>query len=84
MNARLVGEMVTAPPRTIMNRLPSAEDLTSAEFASLLLVAPGFMSRTLPKPHQVRLMELGLIQVTMGGLVATPAGRMVARIQIGR
>ena len=68
-----------------MNRLPSAEDISSAEFASLLLVVPGFMSgRTIPKAHQARLVELGLIQSVMGGLMATPAGRMVARIQIGR
>jgi hypothetical protein len=67
-----------------MNRLPSAEDLTSAEFSSLLLIAPGFMSRTISKLHQTRLIELGLIRVAMGGLVATPAGRMVARAQIGR
>ena len=66
-----------------MNRLPNAEDLTAAEFASLLLVAPGFMSRTIPRAHQARLMELGLIRSAMGGLMPTPAGRMVARIKIG-
>ncbi len=68
-----------------MNRLPGADELTSAEFMSLLLVAPGFMSKSaIPKAHQARLTELGLIQPAMGGLMATPAGRMVARIQIGR
>ena len=67
-----------------MNRLPTAEDLTSAEFKSLLLVAPGMMSRTIPKAHEARLVELGLIHSAMGGLMATPAGRMVARIQVGR
>lgn len=67
-----------------MNRLPTVEDLTSAEFTSLLLVAPGFMSRTIPKAHQARLIELGLIRSAMGGLMATPAGRMAARIQVGR
>ena len=67
-----------------MNRLPTAEDLTSAEFTSLLLVAPGFMSRTIPRAHQARLIELGLIRSAMGGLMATPAGRLVARIQVGR
>jgi len=68
-----------------MNRLPGADELTSAEFMSLLLVAPGFMSKSaIPKSHQARLTELGLIQKSMGGLMATPAGRMVARIQIGR
>jgi hypothetical protein len=68
-----------------MNRLPGADELTSAEFSSLLLVAPGFISRSaIPKAHQARLTELGLIQTALGGLMATPAGRMVARIQIGR
>jgi len=67
-----------------LNRLPSAEDLTSAEFASLVLVAPGFSSKTIPKAHQARLIELGLIQSAMGGLMATPAGRMVARVRVGR
>ena len=52
--------------------------------AKNLLVAPGFMSRTIPKAHEARLIELGLIRAAMGGLMATPAGRMVARIQIGR
>ena len=62
-----------------MNRLPNAADLTSAEYASLVLVTRGFMSRTIPKAHQARLIELGLIQSLMGGLIATPAGRMAAR-----
>jgi len=62
-----------------MDRMPSAEDLTSPEYASLCLVARGFMSRTIPKAHQARLIQLGLIQSLMGGLMATPAGRMVAR-----
>jgi hypothetical protein len=63
----------------MMNRLPNAADLTSPEYSSLLLVARGFMSKTIPKLHQARLIELGLIQCLMGGLIATPAGRMVAR-----
>jgi hypothetical protein len=64
-----------------MDHLPSAEDLTSAEFTSLCLVARGFMSRTVPKAHQARLIELGLIRSLMGGLMVTPVGRMVARIR---
>jgi hypothetical protein len=68
-----------------MNRLPSAEELTSAEFMSLLLVARSFTSRgVIPRAHQARLTELGLIQAAMGGLMATPAGRMVSRIKVGR
>ena len=67
-----------------MNRLPSAEDLTSAEFVSLMLVAPGFMTRTIPRAHETRLIELGLIRLGMGGLMATPSGRIVARQRVGR
>jgi hypothetical protein len=62
-----------------MTRLANAADLTSPEYSSLLLVARGFMSQTIPKVHQARLIELGLIQCRMGGLMATPAGRIVAR-----
>jgi len=68
-----------------MNRFPGANELSSAEFSSLLLVAPGFISSgAISKAHQVRLVQLGLIQRALGGLLPTPAGRMVARIQIGR
>jgi hypothetical protein len=63
-----------------MDRLPNAGDLTSPEFMSLCLVARGFMSKTIPKAHQARLIELGLIRDILGGLMATPAGHMVARI----
>ena len=63
-----------------MNRLPNATDLTTPELVSLRLVARGFMSRTIPKAHQLKLVELGLIQSLMGGLMATPIGRMVAHV----
>ena len=62
-----------------MNRIPSRSDLTAAEYLSLRLVATGFMSRTIPSAHRLRLVELGLIQDRMGGLMPTPAGTMVAR-----
>jgi hypothetical protein len=62
-----------------MNRIPSRSDLTAAEYVSLCLVAKGFMSRTIPSAHRLRLVELGLIQDRMGGLMPTPAGTMVAR-----
>jgi hypothetical protein len=67
-----------------MNRLPGADELTSAEIMSLVLVSRGFMSKgTIPAIHQARLVQLGLIHLALGGLMATPAGRMVARIQVG-
>jgi hypothetical protein len=65
--------------RMTMDRLPNVADLTAPELASLRLVTPGFMSRTIPKAHQQKLIQLGLIQSLMGGLMATPAGRMVGR-----
>ena len=61
------------------NRLPGRNDLTPSEFASLCLVARGFMGRTISSSERKRLVQLGLIQDIMGGLMATPAGRMVSR-----
>jgi hypothetical protein len=63
----------------MMNRMPNAADLTSEEFVSLTRVCRGFICATIPKAHQARLVELGLIQAMMGGLIITPMGRMVAR-----
>jgi hypothetical protein len=63
-----------------MNHMPNAADLTPAELSSLRLVARGFMSRTIPRAHQTRLIELELIRSLMGGLMATPMGRMVGRV----
>ncbi len=63
-----------------MDRMPNAADLTSAEFASLRLVSRGFICATIPKTHQARLVELGLIQAILGGLMITPMGKMVARV----
>lgn len=62
-----------------MNRIPSADELTAPEFTSLCRVASGFSTRSIPRAHEARLVELGLIQSLMGGLMPTPAGRMVAR-----
>jgi hypothetical protein len=55
-------------------------DLTPPELSSLRLVVRGFMSRTIPTAHQTKLIQLGLIRSLMGGLMATPAGRMAARV----
>jgi hypothetical protein len=63
-----------------MDRLPNATDLTPPELSSLRLVARGFMNRVIPKAHQARLIQLGLIQSLMGGLMVTPIGRMVGRV----
>jgi hypothetical protein len=71
--------MIEKPDRSVVDRLPNAMDLTCAERASLALVCRGFICTTIPKPHQARLVELGLIQTILGGLMITPMGRMVAR-----
>jgi hypothetical protein len=63
-----------------MDRMPNVGDLTLPELSSLRLVARGFMSRTIPKAHETRLIQLGLIRSLMGGLLATPMGRMVGRV----
>lgn len=39
----------------------------------------GFILRTIPRSHEARLVELGLIQAILGGLMITPAGKMLAR-----
>lgn len=62
----------------MMHRMPNATDLTPEEFASLARVCRRFICATIPKAHQTRLVELGLIQAMMGGLLTTPLGRMVA------
>jgi hypothetical protein len=71
--------MLATKIRRAMDRMPNAADLTSAEYASLMLIRHGFTSATIPKSHQARLVELGLIQAILGGLMITPMGRMVAR-----
>lgn len=65
-----------------MQRIPARSDMTSFEFSSLReIVARSFLSsRTIPAASRMRLVELGLIQDAMGGLMPTPAGRIVARM----
>ena len=62
-----------------MDRIPSRADLTPAEFSSLCLVSKGFTGKTIRSDHRKRLVQLGLIQDMMGGLMPTPAGRIVSR-----
>jgi hypothetical protein len=65
-----------------MNWIPSAGDLTPDEMRSLRgIVAGSFTpSRQIHHLQRSRLIELGLIQCALGGLMPTPAGRMVARM----
>jgi hypothetical protein len=64
-----------------MNRLPNGHDLTTDEMTALrLIVAQSFMSRSsLSAACRARLVELGLICPALGGVMATPTGRMVGR-----
>ena len=62
-----------------MDRIPTRHELTAEEFSSLCRVSRGFTTQSIPRLHQIRLIELGLIQKAMGGLMPTPAGRNVAR-----
>ncbi len=63
-----------------MDRIPTRSDLTTVELSSVCLVANGFMSRAFSPAHRTRLLQLGLIREAMGGLIVTPAGRIVARM----
>lgn len=65
-----------------MQRIPRASDLTVSELLSLReIVAGNFTSRgSVSAAKRARLLELGLIQSAMGGLMATPAGRILARM----
>ncbi len=65
-----------------MMRIPTALELNAGELILLRnIVADGFMpGRQAARQHIARLVALQLIQSAMGGLVATPAGRIVARL----
>ncbi|HEY4275311.1 MAG TPA: hypothetical protein VGM68_07495 [Rhizomicrobium sp.] len=62
-------------------RIPSAMELSEGEWATLRnLVSRNFTPvRQIDTAHKARLMGLGLIQLGMGGVIVTPAGRIVAR-----
>jgi len=70
------------PTSVMMNRIPTALDLTLQEFASLrnIVIRSFTPLNQVAAPEKERLLELGLIQIGMGGLVPTPAGRIVARL----
>jgi hypothetical protein len=65
-----------------MDRIPRAADLTLPELISLREIVGGnFTSMaTVSSANRKRLIELGLIRAAMGGLMATPAGKIVARL----
>jgi hypothetical protein len=65
-----------------MQRIPTALELTRDELLSMREI----VTRSFVPANQVslqtrrRLIDLGLIQNALGGLIATPAGRIVARL----
>jgi hypothetical protein len=65
-----------------MTRIPTALELNDSEILLLRnIVASGFMpGRQALQRDVTRLLALQLIQSAMGGLMATPAGRIVARL----
>jgi len=64
-----------------MERIPRAHELTPDEMGALRIIVSGsFTPNGHVNQHQRnRLLELGLIHRAMGGLMPTPAGRILAR-----
>ena len=64
-----------------MDRIPSAAELSREELISLrAIVARSFVpGRHIDPEQRARLLQLGLIQSAMGGLMPTPAGKIVSR-----
>ena len=65
-----------------ITRIPTALELSASEILLLRsIVARGFTpGRPAMQRDVARLVALQLIQSAMGGLMATPAGRIVARL----
>jgi len=65
-----------------LDRIPSARELTPEEMkAPRGIVGSSFTSSSHVNPvQQKRLIALGLVRYGMGGLIPTPAGRIVARV----
>jgi hypothetical protein len=66
-----------------LDRIPRASELTADELSTLRrLATASFTPATQVNALQRdRLLELGLIQRAMGGLMATPAGRILTRLR---
>jgi hypothetical protein len=64
-----------------VDHILNAGNLTLEEMASLrLVVRHSFMSKgAISASQRARLVELGLITNSMGGILPTPAGRIAAR-----
>jgi len=79
---RKTGLQCGQPIEDFVDRIPNRGDVTPDELASLrLIVDCSFLSTSaIPALRRARLLQLGLIQNGMGGLMPTPAGRIVARM----
>ncbi len=65
-----------------MTRIPNQLDLTSPELKTLRAIVANSFTPTsqINALEKARLIELGLVLGGMGGLMPTPAGRIVARL----
>ena len=65
-----------------MQRIPTALELKPGELITLRnIVADSFTpTRNISGTDRARLLQLELIRCGMGGVMATPAGRIVARL----
>jgi len=66
----------------MITRFPTARELTPDEMKSLRSIVAGGFTPTgqVNGLQRSRLIELGLIQCALGGLMPTPAGRIVSRL----
>jgi hypothetical protein len=67
-----------------VNRISAPSDLTIDEITLLrLIVTRSFMSkRSISSARYARLLERGLVQSGMGGIMPTPAGQMAAHMKV--
>jgi hypothetical protein len=65
-----------------VDRIPNAACLSQGELRSLRsIVGASFTpNNQIHHQHRLRLIELGLVQCALGGLLPTPAGRIVSRM----
>jgi len=65
-----------------MERIPTALELTAEQIHALRdILARSFVPMNQVSPAtRLRLVELGLVQMALGGLMPTPAGRIVGRM----
>ena len=65
-----------------MDRVPRASELTTPQLMSLRRIVSGSFTprRQVDPEHLARLLELELVHNAMGGIMPTPAGRIVSRL----